>query len=50
MTEAVLQLMCNSNIKFSSIITHLFPLEKIQEALEIVSTRSNGVIKAIIEP
>lgn len=49
-TEAVLQLMCKSSIKFSSVITHLFPLEKIQEALEIVSTKSDGVIKAVIEP
>ncbi len=49
-TSVALEQMCKSPIKFSSIITHRFPLEKIQEALEIVSTRSNGVIKAIIEP
>jgi len=49
-TEAALALMCKSHIKFSSIITHKFPLDKIQNALEIVSTRSDGVIKAIIEP
>ncbi|MGC8805719.1 MAG: zinc-binding dehydrogenase, partial [Candidatus Ratteibacteria bacterium] len=49
-TEMALDLMCKSAIRFSSIITHRFPLEKIQDALEIVSTRSDGVIKAIIEP
>ncbi|HOK80274.1 MAG TPA: alcohol dehydrogenase catalytic domain-containing protein [bacterium] len=49
-TEMALDLMCKGTIKFSSIITHRFPLERIQDALEIVSTRSEGVIKAIIEP
>lgn len=49
-TELALELMCKSEIKFSQIITHRFPLEKIQDALELVSSRSEGVIKAIIEP
>jgi len=49
-TEIALEMMNKSQIKFSSIITHKFSLEKIQDALEIVSTKSNGVIKAIIEP
>jgi len=49
-TDIALQLMRRSGIKFSSIITHLFPLERIQDALEIVSAKSDGVIKAIIEP
>jgi len=49
-TETALKLMSGSGIDFSSIITHRFPLERIQEALELVSSRKNGVIKAVIEP
>ncbi|MCX7705959.1 MAG: alcohol dehydrogenase catalytic domain-containing protein [bacterium] len=49
-TEKALKLMCMSNIKFGAIITHKFPLEKIQDALELVASRQDGVIKAVIEP
>ncbi|MCM8815240.1 MAG: zinc-binding dehydrogenase, partial [Candidatus Omnitrophica bacterium] len=48
-TEMALEFMCNSNIGFTSIITHRFPLEKIQDAFELVSSKKQGVIKAIID-
>jgi L-iditol 2-dehydrogenase len=49
-TEIALWMLAKREIPFASIITHRFPLEKIQEALELVSERRDGVIKAMILP
>ncbi|MCM8816476.1 MAG: alcohol dehydrogenase catalytic domain-containing protein [Candidatus Omnitrophica bacterium] len=49
-TEKALLMMNKSSLKLNSIITHKFPLENIQDALEMVASKRNGVIKAIIEP
>lgn len=49
-TEKAISVMCKNKIRFNAIITHRFPLEKIQDALELVASKKDGVIKAIIEP
>jgi len=48
-TFLALELMKNSNLPFSSIITHRFPFEKIEEGLNLVAEYRDGVIKAIVE-
>ncbi|MCM8762537.1 MAG: alcohol dehydrogenase catalytic domain-containing protein [Candidatus Omnitrophica bacterium] len=49
-TELAIELMKKrKDIPFSSIVTHRFPLEKIEEALNLVAEYKDGVIKAVIE-
>jgi len=47
-TELALDLMAKSSLPFSSLVTHTFPLEKIEEALNMVVEYKDGVIKAVI--
>jgi L-iditol 2-dehydrogenase len=47
-TQLALDLMGQKKIPFSSIVTHTFPLEKVEEALKMVSGYRDGVIKAVI--
>jgi L-iditol 2-dehydrogenase len=37
-------------VKGDRIVTHCFPLEKYEEALDTFVNRKNGAIKVIIEP
>ncbi|MBN1318634.1 MAG: zinc-binding dehydrogenase, partial [Anaerolineales bacterium] len=45
-----IRLIENELVDVGSMITHTFPLEKTAEALDIVSSRADNVIKAIIKP
>jgi L-iditol 2-dehydrogenase len=36
-------------VNLQSVVTHFFPLERLQEALELVIARADGVLKAVIE-
>lgn len=48
-TFLALQLLQKSILPFREMITHRFPLEKVNEALKLVSEYKDGVIKALIE-
>jgi len=47
-TSLALDLMGQRKIPFSSIVTHTFSLEKVEEALKMVADYRDGVIKAVI--
>jgi len=47
-TELALSLIAKSSLPFSSLVTHTFPLDKIEDALNIVAEYKDGVIKAVI--
>ncbi|MCM8785630.1 MAG: alcohol dehydrogenase catalytic domain-containing protein [Candidatus Omnitrophica bacterium] len=47
-TEIALNMMKNSKLSFSKIITHRYPIEKIEEALNLVSEYKDGVIKCLV--
>jgi len=47
-TETALNLLKNTKLPFKEIITHRYPFEKIEEALNLVSEYRNGVIKCIV--
>jgi len=44
-----LQMVQKSNLPFGKMVTHRFPLEKVNEAFELVSEYKDGVIKAMID-
>lgn len=49
-TELAIELMNKRrDIPFSSLVTHTFPIEKIEEALDTAAEYRDGVIKAVIE-
>ncbi|HOK56164.1 MAG TPA: NAD(P)-dependent alcohol dehydrogenase [bacterium] len=47
-TEIALNLMKNSELPFKEMITHRFPFEKIEEALNLVAEYRDGVIKCVV--
>ena len=47
-TQKALDLIEQGKVKIDSMITHRFPLEKTQEAFDLVAGYSDGVMKAII--
>lgn len=47
-TEIALNLMKKSKLPFSQIITHKYPFEKIEEALNLVAEYKDGVIKCLV--
>ncbi len=47
-TETALYMMKNSKILFSKIITHRYPFEKLEEALNLVAEYKDGVIKCVV--
>ena len=47
--EEILSLIESGKIDTEPLITHTFPLEKIEEAYEIFENRRNGVIKIAVE-
>jgi len=48
--ERVLPLMADGRIKAGPLITHRFPLEKINEAMKTFTERQGGAIKVVIHP
>jgi len=47
-TEIALNLLENTNLPFKEIITHRYPFEKIEDALNLVSEYRDGVIKCVV--
>ena len=47
--RSALNVIADGEIDVSSMITHRFPFEQVREAYELVRTRTDGVIKVIIE-
>ncbi len=47
-TEIALNLIKNSKLPFKEIVTHRYPFEKIEDALNLVSEYRDGVIKCVI--
>ncbi len=47
-TQKAIDLLAKRKIKMDSLVTHHFPLQDVQRAFELVSNRSDGVMKAII--
>ncbi|MBQ2719941.1 MAG: alcohol dehydrogenase, partial [Clostridia bacterium] len=47
--EEILSLIESGKIDTEPLITHTFPLEKIEEAYEIFENRRDGVIKIAVE-
>jgi L-iditol 2-dehydrogenase len=47
-TSKAIDLLAKRKIKMDSLVTHHFPLEETQRAFDLVSTRKDGVMKAII--
>jgi len=47
-TSIALELIKKSNLPFSELVTHRFPLEKIESALNLVAEYKDGVIKAVV--
>jgi len=48
MTRLALDLIGQRKLPFSSLVTHTFPLEKIEDALRMAAEYRDGVIKAVI--
>ena len=48
--EQVIQFVESGQLRLKPLITHSFPLERGPEAFELVSRRSDGVVKAVIAP
>ncbi|HOL22144.1 MAG TPA: alcohol dehydrogenase catalytic domain-containing protein [bacterium] len=48
-TELAIELIKKSNLPFSSLVTHTFPIEKTEDALNTAAEYKDGVIKAVIE-
>ncbi len=46
--EDVIQLVESGQLRLKPLITHCFPLERAPEAFELVRSRTNGVVKAVI--
>ncbi|HNS31501.1 MAG TPA: alcohol dehydrogenase catalytic domain-containing protein [bacterium] len=49
MSELALELIAQRKLPFSSLVTHTFPLERVEEALEMVAEYKDGVVKAVVE-
>lgn len=47
-TELALELIAERKLPFSSLVTHEFPLERIEEALKMAAEYRDGIIKAVI--
>lgn len=47
-TELALKLIAERHLPFSSLVTHQFPLERIEEALKMAAEYKDGIIKAAI--
>jgi L-iditol 2-dehydrogenase len=47
-TEIALNLLKNSKLPFKEIITHRYPFEKVEDALNLVSEYMDGVIKCVV--
>ena len=46
--EPAIELIASGRANVQPLITHHFPMEEAARAFELVSARSNGVVKAII--
>jgi alcohol dehydrogenase len=40
----------HGRVDFTQLLTHTFPLEKIQDAYQLFGGRSDGVLKVAIKP
>lgn len=48
--EPAIALLRRAEFPFEELVTHRFPLERVADAFELVRTRSDGVVKAVLDP